>query len=238
MGKKKADETEPESKSRTPRYVPADITSRHSACTREIEAIRRYIHSVTSAFERERRSYEEYLHKQMNGASRHEAESLNDDWSESEHFLGRHFPAFALQTTFVATYSLLEDEMVNLARVVGRKIGIKLDPDDLKHTGIHASKVYLESLCEIDFPETSHPWQQAIHYGRLRNVCAHARGRVKEGDTKVRNFVESKKKLLSIDDYDQLHLSREFCFEVLDNIETLLNDLFRLARSKVMDHQN
>src|SRR5271166_6421971 len=115
MGKKKAEETEPEAKSRKPRYVAADIALRHSGCTREIEAIRRYIDSVTSAFERERRSYEEYLHKQMKDAPRHLAESLNDDWCESEHYLGRHFPAFALQTTFVAACSLLEDEMVNLA---------------------------------------------------------------------------------------------------------------------------
>ncbi|HLN30051.1 MAG TPA: hypothetical protein VK395_20075 [Gemmataceae bacterium] len=228
---------EPEAKSRKPRYVPADIVMRHQACIREIEAIRRYTDSVTSAFERERRNYEEYLHHRMRGASRHEAESLNDDWCESEHYLGLHFPAFALQTTFVATYSLLEDEMVNLARVLGRKIGIKLDPDDLKHTGIHAAKMYLESLCGIEFPEVTHAWQQAIHYGRLRNVCAHARGRVKDGDTKVRTFIETKNKLLTIDHYDQLHLSREFCFEVLDNIEALLNDLFKLARNKLMDHQ-
>lgn len=68
-------------------------------------------------------------------------------------------------------------------------------------------------------------------------MCVHARGRLREDDTKVRNFVESKKKLLSIDDYDQLHLSRDFCFEVLDNVEALLNELFKLARNKVMDHR-
>lgn len=237
MRKKKAEEPEPGAKSRKPRYVPAGIVSRHSGCRQEIEAIRRYIDSVTSGFERERRSYEKHLHKRMNRALRHEAEALIDDWRESEHYLGR-FPGFALQTTFVATYSLLEDEMVNLARVVGRKIGIKLDPDDLKHTGIHAARVYLEALCGIDFPEATHPWQQAIHYGRLRNVCAHARGRVKKGDTKVRDFVDSKKKLLSIDDYDQLQLSTEFCFEALNNIEALLNELFKRAKDKVMDHQH
>jgi hypothetical protein len=237
MGKKKAEVPEPVARSRKPRYVPADIVAYHHGCTQEIEAIRRYIVSVTSTFESERRSNKENLNKQAKEVSENEAEWLHYDWYESEYYLGRHFPAFALQTTFVATYSLLEDEMVNLARVVGRKLGIKLDPDDLKHTGIHAAKVYLESLCGIEFPETTNPWQQAIHYGRLRNVCAHARGRVKEGDTKVRNFVESKKKMLRIDDYDQLYLSREFCFEVLDNVEALLNNLFKLARNKVLDYQ-
>lgn len=157
MGNKKAEESERPAKARTPRYVPAAIAARHRGCIHEIEVIRRYIDSVTSTFERERRSYEAHLLQRVKREVDDEAQSIYEDLSESDHYLGIHFPAFALQTTFVATYSLLEDEMVNLARVVGRKMGIKLAPDDLKHTGIHAARVYLESLCGIDFPEATHP---------------------------------------------------------------------------------
>jgi hypothetical protein len=205
----------------------------------EIYAIRYYIDNVTSSFERGLKAYESYIEKQIAGAPDDDAiQSLGEGLGEAQGFLGDHFPSFALETTFVATYSLLEDEMLEIARLTGRHLGIALVPEDLSDKGIHAAKTYLEKLCGIAFPAGKHPWQEALHYNRIRNVFAHQRGRVKKDDNKVRKYVEGKKTSIQIDEHDRLKVSKEFCLEVLENVETLLNEVFKLVRDKVMPRQN
>jgi hypothetical protein len=199
-----------------------------------IESIRRYIETVTRSFVRERELNEQELPTRLEVASdEDEAQSICDEMSKSGYLLVYEFPDFALQTTFVATYSLLEDQMADLANFMGGRLGITLSLDDLSHKGIHASKVYLERLCDIPFPEQTRSWQQVVQYNRLRNVVAHARGRIKDEDRKSRNIIESKKGLLAITTFGQLKLTREFCLEVLDDVEVLLNELFGLATERL-----
>jgi hypothetical protein len=71
-----------------------------------------------------------------------------------------------------------------------------------------------------------------LHYNRLRNAFAHARGRVKKEDKKVRNYVAMKKSI-TIDEKDRLHLTKEFCMEVLDNVKALLTEVLKLARDRI-----
>jgi hypothetical protein len=204
----------------------------------EIYAIRRYIDTVTSSFAREIKDYESYIEKQIAAAPDDDAiQSLGEVLGEAQGFLVDHFPSFALETTFVATYSLLEDEMLEIARFMGQHLGVNLVPEELSDKGIHAAKTYLEKLCGIAFPAAKHPWQEVLHYNRLRNVFAHRRGRVKEDDKKVRKYVEGKKASIQIDEHDRLKVSKEFCLEVLANVQALLNDLFKLVGDQVMERQ-
>ncbi len=84
------------------------------------------------------------------------------------------FPAFALQTTFVATYTLLEDELCDIARAGGLHLKVELDPEDLGDKGIHAAKKYFQKLYGINIADDPN-WHLMIRYGQLRNVCAHRR---------------------------------------------------------------
>ena len=140
----------------------------------EVEAIRRYIEIVTASFEREVNTSEAALDQQAKGAPDHLIQSLVEDYAEAtSDFLG-HFPTFALETTFVATYSLLEDEMFEIARIVGHHLKINLEPEELGDKGIHAAKKYLEKLCGVTVPPDQH-WEQAVNHGRIRNVYVHRR---------------------------------------------------------------
>ncbi len=47
--------------------------------------------------------------------------------------------------------------MLGIARIVGRRLGVKLDPDDLRDKGIRAAKKYLEGLCGVVFPAGGAP---------------------------------------------------------------------------------
>jgi hypothetical protein len=230
MIKQKAEPAAPTSDRR---MVPSRIVFRWQSMRREIETIRRYIETVTSSFEQEFKSYTAYLEKQAEDTPDHLIESLAEDYAEAESHLLKHFPAFALHTTFVASYSLLEDQMLEIGRIVGRHLNVNLEPEDLWDKGIHAAKKYLEKLCGINVPN-GRPWEEVVHYGKLRNVCMHSRGRVKETNSDVRKYV-AKKTSITINDYNHLEFTKTFCLEALDNIEELLNALYELARDRDME---
>ncbi len=154
--------------------------------------------------------------------------------SKPAFYLTQHFPEFIWQATFVAIYSFLEDQMHGICRIVAELLDIKIDRGDLRDEGIRAAKKYLERICGITFPEEKHPWQEALHYNSVRNSIVHARGyvdRTKNAE-KIRNYVQGKQSI-TIDNFDRLQLSKEFCQEVLKNVELLLDDLFQLARKRV-----
>lgn len=80
----------------------------------EIDAIRRYIETVPSSFAREIKDYNTYINEQAASAPGDIIQVLAEDLGEIQGFLGDHFPSFALETTFVATFALLEDEMLKI----------------------------------------------------------------------------------------------------------------------------
>jgi hypothetical protein len=202
----------------------------------EVQSIKSYLGTVAAGFQREFEQFEKHVSETAAGMDEDDRDRYMEDCAETAHELTQHFPTFAWQTTFVAIYTLLEDDMLSIARVLGTHLGISLDPDDLKDKGIFAAKKYLESLCGIAFPDKEHPWQEVLHYNRLRNVIVHCRGRVKRSsnEKKIRSYVTGKKSL-SLDNLDRLAITRQFCFEVLDNVEALLEALFKLGRDKVRD---
>jgi hypothetical protein len=174
----KKDEPESTAMTRRERYIPVKIVSWRMEVSDDIRVIRRYIETVTASFQRESQENEAYFAKQAENAHEDEIQSLAESWGEEAGLLDDHFPAFALQTTFVATYALLEAKMMALARVVGKHLGLGIGPEDLKDKGIFAAKKYFEKLCGVAFPASTRPWQEVLNYNRIRNVFAHSQGRV------------------------------------------------------------
>ena len=227
-------ESKPSDKVSKRRRVDARIPLSWQSMRHEVEAIRDYIETVDSAFKGRSKDFEAWASKRAAKLPEHAKGGFYEDEAQTAFNLTRHFPEFAWETTFVAIYSFLENEMLGIARIVGRRLRIRLDPDDLRDKGIHAAKKYLEDLCGIAFPEGKHPWQEALHYNRVRNAIVHSGGRLKRAKhlTKIQNYLQGKKSL-TIDSFNRLELSKEFCLEVLDNVEALLDDLFKLARKRV-----
>ena len=212
------------------RRVDAKIRLSWHSMRSDVEAIRDYIQTVDSAF----KEFEAQVAKEEAKLPEHAKAAFFEDEAQTAFNLTRHFPEFAWETTFVAIYSFLEDEMLGIARIVGRRLGIKLDPDDLRDKGIRAAKKYLQHLCSVAFPEGKHPWQEALHYNRVRNAIVHSRGRLKRSKygARIQKYVQGKKSV-TIDSFNRLQLSKAFCLEVLENVESLLDDLFKLALKRV-----
>jgi hypothetical protein len=198
----------------------------------EIETIRRYLDSVTSAFAQEYKRHEESLQEIPDDLPDHEAESYAEIHAEMQTYYIDRFPAFALETIFVSTYAFLEDEMMTICRHIGNHLKIELGPEKLSDKGIEAAKTYLEKLCDIAVPN-DRLWQQAKMYGQLRNIFSHARGRVKDDNKTVQHYVAANTGKLSIDK-GRLRITKEFCLEVLDDAEKILKSLLRLAQDRII----
>jgi hypothetical protein len=183
---------------------------------------------VTAAFAREFKEHEASLQKLPSNLTDEESEWYGEEYAEMQTYYGDRFPNFALETSFVATYAFLEDEMMNICRLVGGRLKIKLGPDKLSDKGIEAARTYLEKLCDITVPNDER-WRRAKTYGQLRNIYSHARGRVKPDNKPVQQYVAANATMLSIEK-GRLRVTKEFCLQVLDDVEKLLKSLLHLAR--------
>jgi hypothetical protein len=203
----------------------------------EVSFIRDYIESTASAFDTAFAAFDSKMAEEAAKLPEEMRHDLYEDGSMTAFNLMQHFPAFSWLTTFVSIYSFLEDEMLNLAATLGRHIGIKLSPDDLRHSGIFAAQVYLTDLCGITFPVTKHPWQEIVHYNAIRNVIVHSRSRIwrSKKAKSIREYAKGKKSIAV--DNDRIQLSKEFCLEVLGNVNALLDELTDLARAKIVEFE-
>ncbi len=200
----------------------------------EVWSIRGYIESVASAFDREFKAFDAKVAEELAKLPQHLHNDIIENNTEMAFNLTEHFPAFSWQTTFVAIYSYLEAELLDLRRTGGRHIGIKLDPEDLRHTGIFAAKMYLTDLCGIAFPEQEHPWQEVLHYNPIRNVIVHSYGQLSRSKkaNAIRRYAEGKISI-TVENFDTIKLSKEFCLEVLENVKALSSELYKLALARV-----
>jgi hypothetical protein len=205
--------------------------SRSRGMAREIEAIRRYIKVVTAALDREFTEFTAELGQVAESANEQHADTIGDDFEEAQTLYVEHFPAFTIQNTFVATYSLLEDNLFGIARFVGSRLDIELDPSELADKGINAARKFLKKLCGVEIPADEF-WNAALKHGQIRNVCAHAGRKVKKENNEIRDYV-ARTSSLSINKEGEIVLTQEFCFEVLDNVENLLKAAYQLGWDRI-----
>ena len=202
----------------------------------EIDAIRRFIETVTDSFKRDFHSYARYRSKEAKDAPEHVQQWIGEDLAEEHHFMMVHFPDFARQNTFVSTFVLTEDVMLDFAREAGEAAGDTTEPegrrvDGQKVFGIAAAKAFFEHLA-IPFP-AGPEWDTIIKYRAIRDAFSHCRGnlrRARKAD-EIREFAASDSKL-TIDELDRVRITDEFLTEVLDTVEKFMGDLFRNVREK------
>src|SRR5258708_5877668 len=102
---------------------PAPLWAHGFLLGRDINAIRRYLQTVTSSFDRRCKEDQESIQNLPEGISYEEMEALQEDHSEMQYCYTSRFPTFAFQTTFVASFSFLEDEMLTVARLFSQTRG-------------------------------------------------------------------------------------------------------------------
>lgn len=201
----------------------------------ETASLKCYLGTIASGFQSEFAAFHAHVQAQAADMDEDTQQRYMEDRADTAHDLTSEFPRRAREATFVLAYSILEDDLLNIARNVGLHLGITKDPEKGKDKGIFAARSFLVDSCGIAFPEQGKPWQEILEYNRLRNAVVHKRGRIHRSKHReeIIAYVARTPSVTLNEGTGRLEFSQEFCFKVLDDTEALLMTLFTLALDKV-----
>jgi hypothetical protein len=86
------------------------------------------------------------------------------------------FPSRLRESLLLTAVSTLEHSLDTLCRDLQQQHGEALAPTDLRHKGIRRSKVYIEKVLRLPFPDDSAEWNRLLFVLEIRNVFAHVGG--------------------------------------------------------------
>jgi hypothetical protein len=154
------------------------------------------------------------------------------------------FPSLAWSSIFQSVYALLEHEMIAIVSHMGAVQGITGHPEDNNKNkkGIYAAQLYLVEHFGMD-PGKHRLWLELQTFYQIRNCFAHDRGvlgpstlkgheltRRQQRDVTVREYAEKHPDRLHVTSDGHVSLSKEFCIQALDTVETFLNQLIDEGR--------
>lgn len=125
-------------------------------------------------------------------------------------------------------YSFLEKSLIDLCLIIKETKNIKIDLCDLKHEGIYKAKLFLQKLCEIDFPESSNAWQRIEMLNKIRNCIIHTDGDIQKANSseKLKNIIMNSADL-SLKDNQFIELSDKYIRDTIQVIEVFVFDLYK-----------
>jgi len=133
-------------------------------------------------------------------------------------------------SVFLASYALLENGLAALSECYHNAELTPIGPEDLKHTGIRRSRVFLSQIVALKIPENDEHCK-AIETARvLRNCLAHASGFIGRSKNKqaILDIIAADKTLSTMEEH--LQMSKAFVLTFLDHcnahLESILYDNF------------
>lgn len=200
--------------------------------------LREYADTLESALAREFKAFEKRVEEQAEKMDAETRDSFYEAQTDSAFNLANHFPSMACQTTFIATYSFFEHQLMAIAEHVQVCKGYGIGPHDLREKGIFAAKKYLTQMCGIAFPSKEPEWQDIRAYNRIRNVLVHELGKLKPGDSSkdIRAYI-ARKPAIQIDNHEQLSLTMPFCVEAISAAHRFLNKVLDAISDEDLDGQ-
>lgn len=218
-------------------YVALSIRKHHIDI--QIEYMERYNKELEAKFKKDLNDTEEYYSKQIEDAKNdpEDAETFAEFCFEDKEAIYEFIRTFR-HSSIVNLFSFLEVSLNKLCLIVRKAKAINLSPDDLIHKGVIKSQVYLEKVCSIDFPSGCNDWQQIIKLNRVRNQIVHEQGYIKDKTKnpgkKLFNIVKQTDGL-SIERDSLIVIEENYFFEVLMNIKTLLDTVYKKMLNSLKD---
>ena len=131
-------------------------------------------------------------------------------WDLDELFL-KHYPSMRRGSALLTMYGSLEDELNLLCYNAQKFKKYGIDLQDLNHKGIERSVTYLTKVCGLQGIKQHHSWNELSKIGKLRNIIAHASGKI-EPDDKFHDYIQSRNDLSVINiyrHYEHSHINIE-----------------------------
>lgn len=121
------------------------------------------------------------------------------------------FNSILNNSTFLAIYSLFENEFFNLCLWCQKAEDFKLGPKDIKGKGyIDQYRKFITKLLNVNLDNLNTEWELLLKYRKIRNLIAHKEGEIIEPEKKIITFIadtngiqyDDKKKLIKINSID------------------------------------
>ena len=123
----------------------------------------------------------------------------------------------------LAIYSYLESSLNKLCNEFKIEKNITLSVSELNGDGIARCRKYLNQLVGIDFTKINHQWSKLADLNRIRNCIIHVDGNaemIRSSESFIK-MIESSKNL-GFAEGKLIMVSREFIYQSIDNVESLL----------------
>jgi hypothetical protein len=122
----------------------------------------------------------------------------------------------------------LETSLDCLCRYLISSNKIKIELKDLRGEGIERAKIFLNKVCDINFPETSNEWNEIKKLNKVRNCIIHAEGEIESahGKEKLKNIIESTKGL-ALREENTIIVDRLYLDMIINYSETFLLKVYK-----------
>ncbi|MGD0169802.1 MAG: hypothetical protein ABSE54_08775 [Smithella sp.] len=124
----------------------------------KLEEIKTYYQALEYKFKNDKKLLSDRYEREIANKkiSSEMLEGINDYFSEENYTIEELFIKNFRYSIIVTIYSTLETTLSDLCHYLRNTKKISLALDDIKGEGIERSKLYLQKVCVIDFPESSH----------------------------------------------------------------------------------
>lgn len=202
----------------------------------DINALETYynliLNQISIQIESEKRKLNEYRKKQ--NLTPEDAE-WNISRLNYEHKVDFLLPRFFWGSFIVHVYSVFEVSIIEISRLIKRKLNINIDINDLKSNFLERSRKYFNHIINFRFIDDDNAWEKIKILADVRHVIAHANGRIDMSNDRIKErikLLEKNKKGISFYS-DYILIERSFAWEAFMAVKFILEDL--VNRYKVWD---
>jgi len=180
--------------------------------------------AIKTEVDRKERELEERLEESQDEA---EQEAIREYSSDDLYLLSEQLPKNYRYSMVVSIYSLLEQTMVRLCRMIKRhNPGI---PEPNFRAGIiFNAKQYLTVHGGIRFRKASRNWTRIIKYNKIRNLIVHHEGLIPKNEIDEYKRILRSLKFVRIDFHRRIEIERKFVPRMLGTIVGfVMSEMFR-----------
>jgi len=203
------------------------------------DELKKYLDITEKYLEKAKSDFETHLSEQAKklstaNLSPKELDEINDFYGDEYWRYSERFPRILRNSFLVSAISLLEYEMNVVCERLKKNQDLRISLSDLKGDVLERTRKYCQNA-GLELPDNNTTWQDIKHYYKVRNCIVHTNGLVMELQHKDRKelipYLNSRR-IISQDTIKQeIALTKQFCEEVIETIQTFLVELEKSINS-------
>ena len=181
---------------------------------------------ITTLIDSEKRSLNEKLKKERLTPDDPEWTFYRQEYEYKAEFL---LPRFFWGSFIVHVYAVFEISIIEISRLIRKKLNINIDINELKGDFPERAKKYFKNILNFELYSDNSAWQKIRTLADVRHVIAHANGRIDmlndKSKKRIKSLERENKGISSYDDY--VLIESHFAWETFMAVKSILEDLVK-----------